>query len=300
MANSISYLVKPWLKSYQEGVTEYINYEEICLPDVLNRTASSYPDKPALLFMGKEINFARLNEMVDRFATCLDDFGVRKGNAVAILLPNVIPCVVTYYAILKIGAVAVMNNPVYSSPELEHQFNDSDSRVLITLDILGNRMIDLRSRTKIKQIVVTSMGDYLPFPKNIFFSLVAKRKKLAADVKQAPDVYRWKDCIKKYLPKPPQVEISLNDVAMYQYTGGTTGAVKAVELTHSNLSKQTQQLSKWFPDFKSGEERMLGALPYFHVFGLTCSMNFSVYMAWAQILVPKPQTEPIIGSYPPL
>ncbi len=296
MANSISYLDKPWLKSYQGGVAEHINYEEICLPDVLIRTAFRYPDKTALIFMGKEINFAQLKEMVDRFATCLDDFEVTKGDAVAILLPNVIPCVVAYYAILKIGAVAVMNNPVYSNPELEHQFNDSDSKVLITLDMLGNRMIDLRPRTKIKQIVVTSIGDYLPFPKNIFFSLAAKRKKLAADVKEAPDVYRWIDCITKYLPKPPQVEISLNDVAMYQYTGGTTGTVKAVELTHSNLSKQTQQLSKWFPDFKSAEERMLGALPYFHVFGLTCSMNFSVYMAWAQILVPKPQSEPLLEA----
>ncbi|NTW76232.1 MAG: long-chain fatty acid--CoA ligase [Syntrophaceae bacterium] len=296
MANSISYLEKPWLKFYQKGVTEHINYEEICMHDVLVRTASRYPEKPALIYMGKEINFAQLKEMVDRFATCLYDFGVKKGAAVAILLPNMIPCVVAYYAILKIGAVAVMNNPVYSDPELEHQFNDSDSKVLITLDLLGNRMIDLRPRTKIKQIIVTSMGDYMPFPKNLLFSLIAKRKKLAADVKAAPDIYRWKDCITKYLPQPPHVEISLNDVAMYQYTGGTTGTAKAVELTHSNLSKQTQQLSKWFPDFKSGEERMLGALPYFHVFGLTCSMNFSVYMAWAQILVPKPQTEPLLEA----
>ncbi|MEQ8153269.1 MAG: long-chain fatty acid--CoA ligase [Smithellaceae bacterium] len=296
MASSVSYLEKPWLKFYQKGVAEHINYEEICLPDVLVRTALRYPDRPALIYMGKEINFARLKEMVDRFAACLYDFGIRKGDSVAILLPNMIPCVVAYYAILKIGAIAVMNNPVYSDPELEHQFNDSDAKALIALDLLGDRMIDLRERTKIRQIVIASIGDYLPFPKNLFFSLIARRKKLAADVKAAPDVYRWKDCLAKYLPQPPKVEISLSDVAMYQYTGGTTGAVKAVELTHSNLSKQTQQLSHWFPDFKSGEERMLGALPYFHVFGLTCAMNFSVYMAWAQILVPKPQTEPLLEA----
>jgi len=296
LASSVSYLEKPWLKFYQKGVAEHINYEEICLPDVLVRTALRYPDRPALIYMGKEINFARLKEMVDRFAACLYDFGIRKGDSVAILLPNMIPCVVAYYAILKIGAIAVMNNPVYSDPELEHQFNDSDAKALIALDLLGDRMIDLRERTKIRQIVIASIGDYLPFPKNLFFSLIARRKKLAADVKAAPDVYRWKDCLAKYLPQPPKVEISLSDVAMYQYTGGTTGAVKAVELTHSNLSKQTQQLSHWFPDFKSGEERMLGALPYFHVFGLTCAMNFSVYMAWAQILVPKPQTEPLLEA----
>ena len=296
MASSVSYLEKPWLKFYQKSVPEHINYEEICLPDVLVRTALRYPDKPALIYMGKEINFARLKEMVDRFAACLYDFGIKKGDSVAILLPNMIPCVVAYYAILKIGAIAVMNNPVYSDPELEHQFNDSDAKALIALDLLGNRMIDLRERTKIRQIVIASIGDYLPFPKNLFFSFIARSQKLAADVKEAPDVYRWKDCLAKYSPQPPEVEIALSDVAMYQYTGGTTGAVKAVELTHSNLSKQTQQLSQWFPDFKSGEERMLGALPYFHVFGLTCSMNFSVYMAWAQILVPKPQTDPLLEA----
>ena len=296
LADSVSYLDKPWLKFYQQGVAEHINYEEICMPDVLVRTAQRYPEKPALIYMGKKINFTQLKEMVDRFAACLYDFRVKKGDVVAILLPNIIPCVVAYYAILKIGAVAVMNNPVSSDPELEHQLNDSDSKVLITMDLLGNRMIDLRPRTKIKQIIVASIGDYLPFPKNLLFHLIAKRKKIAASVKAAPDVYRWKDCINKYLHQPPRVEISLDDVAMYQYTGGTTGAVKAVELTHSNLSKQTQQLSQWFPDFKRGEEKMLGALPYFHVFGLTCSMNFSVYMAWAQILVPKPQTGPLLKA----
>ncbi len=166
MASSVSYLEKPWLKFYQKGVAEHINYEEICLPDVLVRTALRYPDRPALIYMGKEINFARLKEMVDRFAACLYDFGIRKGDSVAILLPNMIPCVVAYYAILKIGAIAVMNNPVYSDPELEHQFNDSDAKALIALDLLGDRMIDLRERTKIRQIVIASIGDYLPFPKN--------------------------------------------------------------------------------------------------------------------------------------
>jgi long-chain acyl-CoA synthetase len=99
---------------------------------------------------------------------------------VAILLPNVIPCVVAYFAILKVGAITVMNNPLYTDRELDHQFNDSGSKALITLDLLANRMIDLRPKTKIKQIVYTSIGDYLPFPKNLLFPLVAKKKKLAA------------------------------------------------------------------------------------------------------------------------
>ena len=302
MSNAANYQSKPWLKSYQKGVPESIKFEEICMPDILDRTASNFPNKSALIFMGYEINFTQLKDMVDRFATCLTDFGIKKGDAVALLLPNVIPCVVAYFAVLKVGAVNVMNNPLYSDRELEHQFNDSGSKVLITLDLLGNRMIDLRPKTKIKQIVITSIGDYLPFPKSLLFPLVAKKKKLAADVKPAPDVFSWKDCIAKYSPNPPKVKNSFSDVAMYQYTGGTTGVSKGVELTHSNLSKQVQQISAWYPDFIKGQEKMLGALPYFHVFGATCSMLFSVYMGWAQILVPKPQPDALleaIGKFKP-
>jgi long-chain acyl-CoA synthetase len=291
-----SYQDKPWLKSYQKGVPEKVKYEEICMPDILERTVAQFSKNNALIFMGYKLDYAQLKDMVDRFATCLTDFGVKKGDAVAILLPNTIPCVVAFYSILKIGAITVMNNPLYSDRELEHQFNDSGSKVLITLDLLGNRMIDLRPKTKIKQIVITSIGDYLPFPKSLLFPLVAKKKKLAADVKEAANVYKWKDCIAKYQPQPPKVKNSFSDVAMYQYTGGTTGVSKGVELTHGNLSKQAQQLIAWFPSFNKGEERMLVALPIFHVFGMSVAMNFSIVMGWSQILVPKPQPEPLLES----
>lgn len=296
MAGSASYQDKPWLKSYQQGVPEHLDYEEICMPDVLERTVAKFPDRIALIFQGYKVTYAQLQDMVNRFATCLAEFGVKKGDAVAILLPNMIPCVVAYFAVLKIGAITVMNNPLYSDRELEHQFNDSEAKVLITVDLLGNRMIDLRPSTKIKQIVITSIGDYLPFPKSLLFPLVAKKKKLAADVKDAPDVYRFKECLSRYSPNPPKVKVSFDDIAMYQYTGGTTGVSKGVELTHSNLSKQSQQICAWFPNFKEGSERMLGALPYFHVFGMSCSMNFSIFMGWTQILIPRPQPEPLLEA----
>ena len=302
MANAIKYEDKVWLKSYEEGVPEFVDYEEICMPDILDRSARDFPEMDALIFQGYKITYKGLKEMVDRFATCLTAFGVEKGDAVAILLPNLIPCVAAYFAVLKVGGIVVMNNPLYSDVELEHQFNDSGSKVLITLDLLGNRMIDLRPKTKIKQIVYTSIGDYLPFPTNILFPLVAKKKKLAADVKEAAEVYKWRDCIAKYAPNPPSVELDFEGVAMYQYTGGTTGVSKGVMLTHANLSKQVQHLAAWFPKFGKGTERMLGALPFFHVFGLSTAMNFSVYMGWTDILVPKPQPEPLletIGKFKP-
>jgi long-chain acyl-CoA synthetase len=289
------YLAKPWLKHYEAAVPEHLQYDPICLPDCLKRSATTYPEKMALSFQGYRVSFAGLNEMVDRFATCLTDFGVRKGDSVAILLPNMIPCVAAYYASMRIGAITVMNNPLYSDRELLHQFNDSEAKVLITLDLLGNRMIDLRPQTQIKQIVITSIGDYLPFPKNLLFPLVGKKKGLAAQVNPAQDVYRWKTLIARYAPAPPQVALDFEDVAMYQYTGGTTGVSKGVMLTHGNLSKQIQHIWAWFPEFGS-DEIMLGALPFFHVFGLSTAMNLAIYSGWGNILVPKPQPAQLLEA----
>ncbi len=291
-----AYQDKPWLQQYEKEVKPALDYEEKCLPDFLKQSAEKYPDTDALIFQGYRLTYKELQDMTDRFAACLHDFGIRKGDRVAILLPNLIPCVAAYYAAMKIGAVTVMNNPLYSDRELNHQFNDSEAKVLITLDLLGNRMIDLRPKTKIRQIVYTSIGDYLPFPKNLLFPFVGKKKKLAADVKSAENVYKWKDMIAKYPPQVPETDISFEDTAMFQYTGGTTGVSKGVILTHANLSRQVQQLAGWFPEFSSEREILLGALPFFHVFGLSTAMNLSIYMGWTDILIPKPQPEQLLEA----
>jgi long-chain acyl-CoA synthetase len=296
VAEKSAYSEKPWLEHYENGVTPSLTYEAVTLPEFLRRSAKQYPDTVALYFQGYKLTYRQLDEMVDRFCACLVRFGIGKGDSVAILLPNIIPCVVAYYAILRIGAVAVMNNPLYSDRELEHQFNDSGSKLLITLDLLANRMIDLRPKTSIRQIVYTSIGDYLPFPKNLLFPLVGKKKGLAADVKSAADLFKWKPLLAEPAEPAPTVESPFEDVAMFQYTGGTTGVSKGVMLTHGNLSRQVQQIRAWFPTFETGTEIMLGALPFFHVFGLSTAMNFAIFMAWGNVLVPKPQPEPLLEA----
>ncbi len=293
---TISYQDKPWVNHYEPGVKETIDYKEICLPEFLDRSAKEYPNNMALNFQGYKISFSELNDMTNSFAGCLIDLGIKKGDSVSILLPNVIPCVAAYYAIVRVGGVAVMNNPLYSDRELEHQFNDSGSKILITLDLLANRMVKLRNKTGIKEIIYTSIGDYLPFPKNYLFPLVGKKKGLAADVDAATDLFKWKDLIKKFKPTPPNVKVTFDDIAMYQYTGGTTGVSKGAVLTHENLSKQVQQIEGWIPDLIKGEELTLSALPFFHVMGLTVAMNLSIYMGWGNILVPKPQPEPLMDA----
>ena len=302
MTNSMRYADKPWLKKYEEGVPATVQYETVCLPEFLDRSASEFPDRMALLFQGYKVTYRQLQTMVNRMANAFQSMGIQQGDSISILLPNIIPCVVAYYAILKTGARAVMNNPLYSDRELEHQFNDSGSKLLITLDLLAKRMVALRPRTAIETIIYTSIGDYLPFPKNLLFPLVGKKKGLAADVSPAPDLYKWKEVISRYAPTPSPVPLSFDDIAMLQYTGGTTGVSKGVMLTHGNLSKQVQAVRAWFPRFNRGEETMLGALPFFHVFGLSVAMNFAIFMGWGDVLVPKPQPEPLletIGKFRP-
>jgi len=276
---------KPWLSSYPDGVGAKTGFEDLCIPDFLERSAREFPEDMAVNFMGSMLTFRQLKDTVDRFAACLMDLGIAKGDSVAILLPNTIQCVAAYYAILKIGGIAVMNNPLYSDKELLHQYNDSGAKALVALDLLADRMIDIRPKTSIEHIIVASIADYIPIPG------------LAAAVKEAPQVSRWKDVIDRYQPINISVPLTLDDIAQYQYTGGTTGVSKGVELTHANLSRNVQQIASWFPTLKRGGEMMLGALPFFHVFGLTVSMNYAMYMSWGNVLVPRPQPDQLMDAF---
>lgn len=285
-----------WTDSYETGVKPDIAFTDTLIPQNLAASADRFPGHPALIFQGYTLTFKALDEMVARFSAALKRFGVKKGDSVAILLPNTIPCVVAYYATLRMGAIVVLNNPLYSDRELLHQFNDSGASFLITLDLLADRMVKLRKQTQIRTIVYTSIGDYLPFPKNILFPLVGKKKGLAAKVSPAPHLYKFKDVIKENAPDYTQENVSMDDTAMYQYTGGTTGVSKGVMLTHRNISYQIQQIEAWFPGFGKGEEVMLGALPIFHVFGMSVSMNLAIRLGWANVLVPKPQPGPLLEA----
>ena len=296
MSEQSDYGKKIWLDFYEKGVKKSVDFQDTLIPQYLEESAKTFPEKSALIFQGFTMTFRELDEMVARFSAALKGFGIKKGDSVAILLPNVIPCVVAYYATLRIGAIVVLNNPLYADRELEHQFNDSKSTFLITLDLLANRMVKLREKTAIKTIVYTSIGDYLPFVKRLLFPLVAKKKGLAADVAPADNLYKFKDVIAQNSPDYTQADVNIDDVAMYQYTGGTTGVSKGVMLTHKNISYQIQQAVAWFPTLQKGKEIMLGALPIFHVFGMTVSMNFAIKMGWTNVLVPKPQPEPLLEA----
>jgi long-chain acyl-CoA synthetase len=281
----------PWLAHYDEGVPHAINYRQVVLPHILDRNIHDYPDRVALYFLGFSLSYASLGEMIDRFAAALARFDISKGDRVAILLPNTIPCVVAYHAILKRGAVVVMNNPLYTDHELIHQLSDSGATCIVTLDLLAQRLVGLRDSTAIRQIVYCSLADYLP-P-----SLKEAKVMPTAEVIPAEGLYDWCNLLEKQTPLKEIVPLNMNDIAMLQYTGGTTGLSKGAMLTHGNLSCQLQQVDSWFPVFnREKDEVMLGALPFFHVMGLTTSMNYALYLAWSNVLVPKPQPDLLIDT----
>ncbi len=211
------------------------------------------------------------------------------------LLPNMIQTVVAYYAVLKIGGIIQMNNPLYTDRELAYQYNDSGAKILIALDLLANRMIDLRKDTKIETIIYTSIGDYLPPVKKLLIKLVGKKKGMRADVKSSEKVYSWSEAV-SFNGEVPSVNIKFDDIAVYQYTGGTTGQSKGAILTHRNLCSMIQMYASWFPTLNRGYEIMMAAAPLFHVLGMSTSMNLPMYMGWTAVMIPKPQSADLLAA----
>ena len=164
MNEELSYTDQPWVKNYPDNVSTHIEYHRKTIPELLERSAEKYPDNIALIFEGYELQYKTLKNMVDQFSNYLIKLNIQQGDCVALILPNVIPCVVGYLGILQVGAIAVFINPTSSDREMEHQLNDSEASMIITLDLICNRIIDLRPRlVNVHYIIYTSLGDYLPF-----------------------------------------------------------------------------------------------------------------------------------------
>ena len=285
---------KIWLKSYSPEVPTQIEIEKINPPEALARTAKRFPDNTALIFQGTKISFKKLDEMVSRFASALVDLGIKPGDTVATLLPNIVQMVVAVYGALRAGAICALNNPLYTDRELEHQYNDSNAKLLICLDLLVPRMAALRSKTNITKIVSCHIRDYLPFPLKQLFPFV--RKGMHLKTPNGKDIYEFTDLIKKYEPIQSTHKGDWQDTALLLFTGGTTGVSKGVQLTHANLSSNVQQCRAWFYAFTDGAETVVGCLPFFHSFGLTTAMNMAIYYGYADILIPKPDPKSILES----
>lgn len=296
---------KRWLNHYPEQVRHTLDYPEINIAQFLIDAATNYPKKPALYFMGKTITYEQLYASADLLARGLGRLGVKKGDRVAIMLPNCPQAVISYYGVLLAGAIVVQTNPLYVERELKHQIRDSGAIALIALDMLYPRIAKLRGENpeegpvpKLRTVVITSIKDGLPFPKSMLYPIKQRREGFKANIPYGMHGYiSWKSLQSRTALSFERPTLPLHeDIAALQYTGGTTGTPKGVMLTHRNLVSNTLQSMEWFERVRLGEEKYLAALPLFHVFGLTVLMNMSVCSGGCLVLLPKFEVQEVLRT----
>src|SRR2546425_1027341 len=283
---------RPWLRFYDPGVPQRLTIEPRTIPQLLEQSAAEFPDATAVIFLNRKLTYRQLLDEVNRFATALAGLGVKKDSRVAMQLPNLPQAVIAYYATLSLGAQVVLTNPLYTPRELEHQWTDAGCRVAIVTDALyASRIRSVRERLPIEQYVIASIPEYMRFPMNILARLKLSRTDPPRVVRVAPEpgVHFFGKLVRNTAPQPLKTRPAPDDLAVLQYTGGTTGVSKGAMLTHANLAANLQQTGAWFTGTKRGHEVMLTALPLFHSFGMTAAMNFPVSMAAAMVVLPDPR-----------
>ena len=297
---------KPWLRSYPLDAPKNFTYPEFLpVEDLLIKTALDMPNRTALIFYGKKISYRELNRLSDAFALALMRFGVKKGDRVALLLPNVPQFVIAYYGALKAEAIVVPTNPLYTERELEHQLADSGSQTLVALDIFYPKIKNVWNKTGLRRVILTGVQDYLPWLKKTLYPIKAKKEGLWIRVEKTPSVCDFMKLIRENNPdlEHPwfrslyaRLQRESESPAQLQYTGGTTGLAKGAILTHNNLVANVWQCRKWMLDLKAGEEIFLGVIPFFHVYGLTACMNVGVSLGATLVLLPKFKTEDVLKA----
>lgn len=288
---------RPWHRHYEPGVPTSIRYEDLTVPAYLERAALEWGDRPALAFLNCAMDYRELKERTDRFATALHGLGVGRGSRVAIHLPNLPQTVIAIFAVLRLGAHAVMTNPLYTPREIEHQWNDAGCEIAITTDWLwAQKLRGMRERLPVKEYVIAGIAEYLRFPLNLLAPLKLRRMDppMTARWSVEPRVHPFRRLLEAAAAAPPAVAIGMDDVAVIQYTGGTTGLSKGAMLTHRNLSYNVQQCSAWFTGLEPGHEVILTALPMFHIFGLTICTMWPVAGGAKLVLQANPRDIPLL------
>ncbi len=277
-----------WLKNYPEKPDWHMRIEPDSMVSVLHKTAAAKPNEQAFDFMGNGTThtWSALLELVNKFAKGLQDLGIKKGDKVGIFMPNCIYVPIAYYGALAIGATVVNYNPLYAEAELSHQIEDSDTDIFVTLDLklMTDKAVKMLSDTRLEKLIICPFVDVLPFPKNILFPIFKAKDR--SKIKFNKRILSYDDVINND-GNPSRVNLNLHeDIAVLQYTGGTTGIPKGAMLTHANIYANAVQSYANFPDPK-GHEKILAVLPFFHVFAMTVCMNMAVLAGIEIVTIPR-------------
>ncbi len=284
-----------WIEQYDAGVPQTLSYPAVSLPELLTQSAARFPTRPAIRFYGRVISYGELDALVNQFAQALINLQVSKGSVVGLMLPNLPQTVIGHYGSLRAGALVTPINPLYVEREIEYQVTDCGCETILALDQFYPRIEPLVGRTCLKRVILTRVEDYLPWLKRLLYPL----KSLRQGHRTAPARGRGTHSLPQLMGSPatkPSVPVSPSDIALLQYTGGTTGTPKGVILTHRNLVCNTWQCRQWMTSLREGEEVFLGVLPFFHVYGMSACQNLAVSIAGAMVLLPRFHVSEVLGA----
>ncbi len=295
---TVTYADKPWIKEYDKGVPDTVDFPDHTVHHFLEESARNFPDNNAIIFKDKKISYRELNDTADAIAASLIANGFKKGDRAVIYMPNLPQFVMSYFGILKAGGIAIATNPLYSKRELEHQLSDCGAETVFVMSRYYNLLKEVQSsgHTNVKRIIVTNVKDYFPTKLRILFTLL-KEKKEGDRVHLADGDVRFNDFVEAGLKLPkPNVKVSSDAPALLQYTGGTTGLAKGATGLHRNLVSNTYVLESWI-DWEMGEEGFLAAIPFFHVYGMVTALIFSAAVAGQMIIIVNPRDhKDLLGS----
>jgi long-chain acyl-CoA synthetase len=279
---------RPWLANYDKGVPQTIDYPKAPLFYFLEEAARKYPDRACTIFKGAVISYKDMNAQTDQMAAALVEMGVKKGDRVGIFMPNTPQFVIAYYGILKAGAAVVAINPTYPVDEIIMPVDDANIEVMFTLTRFYDKVKAARERSKLKKIIVSNLKETLPPFTRLLFTLL-KEKKDGDRLDTLADGDVWmKDLLAKHANSPrPKVDISPDDTALFQYSGGTTGIPKGAVAMHRNVVANTLQIKSWMPSLDPGNEVVLMGIPLFHVYGMVAGMNFAMANGASMVMVPN-------------
>ena len=280
---------RPWYQHYDEGVPRTIDYPQVPIFHFLEESAQKYPNSPCTLFKGARISFREMDEITNRLAAGLASLGVKKGDRVGIFIPNTPQFVMAYFAILKLGAIVVATNSLYTGREIEHQVNDAGIEVMVVMSNFYNILKEVQPKTHIRTLVVTNLKEALPPVLSFLFTLV-QEKKGGFRVQLAENDVWMQDLINRYRSEDrPQVEVTADDIALLQYSGGTTGISKGAIALHRNLVANSLQVRCWIVNAVDGQEVVLMAIPLYHVYGMVAGMLFAIRAGAGMVMIPNPR-----------
>jgi len=284
---------RPWLSSYPKNIPATINVDEFpSIVAVLKNACDKYSDNPAFSNFGKTISYADVDRLSTQFANyLLHELKLKKGDRVALMMPNILQYPVAIFGVLRAGLTVVNTNPMYTARELKHQLIDSGAKVIVVMEMFAHTVAEVVKETDIQQVVTTCIGDMLGFPKGPLINFVFKHiKKAIPDYDLAGTISFNAALSAGAKHQLPTIDIRSSDIAFLQYTGGTTGVAKGAMLTHRNLVANMQQASAWIgTNVKPGKEIIITALPLYHIFALTSNCLVFMKFGGLNYLITNPR-----------